>query len=84
MNNSSQGDLYSTTLVIGLIETLNSLASKNLWIFGSIAVHELSEQEKIIFEEAVQILKEKFPGKHRETRDYDIPGRKTFRFGLYF
>ena len=67
-----------------MIETLNSLATKNLWISGWIGVHELSEQKKIIFEEAVQILKEKFPGKHRETRDYDIPGRKTFRFGLYF
>ena len=66
------------TLVKGLIETLNSLATKNLWISGWIVVHESSEQNKIIFEEAVQILKEKFPGKHK------MSGRqtKTFNFGI--
>ena len=68
----------------GLIETLNFLATKSLWISGSIAVDELSEQEKNIFEEAVQILNEKFPGKHKMSIDYNHPGRKMFRFGLYF
>ena len=72
------------TVVKGLIETLNTLATKKLWISGSIVVHELSEQEKIVYEEAVKILNEKFPGKHKMSLDYDIPGRKTFRFGLYF
>ena len=67
-----------------MIETLNSLATKSLWISGTIAVDELSEQEKIIFEEAVQILNEKFPGKHKMSHDFNIPGRKVFDFGLYF
>ena len=68
----------------GLIETLNSLATKSLWISGSIDVHELSGQEEIIFQEAVQILNEKFPGKHRMSIDYENPGRKMFEFGLCF
>ena len=67
-----------------MIETLNSLATKNLWISGSIEVHELSEQEKIIFEEAVQILNEKFPGKHKMGIDYENPGRKMYHFGDYY
>ena len=71
-------------MVKGLIETLNSLATKSLWISGVIAVHELSEQEEIIFEEAVQILNEKFPGKHKMDVDFENPGRKMYHFGLYF
>ena len=67
-----------------MVETLNSLATKNLWISGSIDVDELSEQEKIIFEEAVQILNEKFPGKHKMSHDFNIPGRQMFHFGQYF
>ena len=74
MNNRSKGDLYIITLVKGLIETLNFLATKNLWISGWIVVHESSEQNKIIFEEAVLILKEKFSGKH------NMSGRQTKRF----
>ena len=84
MNNSSKGDLYIITLIKGLIETLNSLATKSLWISGSIDVTELSGQEEIIFQEAVQILNEKFPGKHRMSIDFENTGRKMFRFGLYF
>ena len=84
MNNRSKGDLYIITLVKGLIETLNSLATKSLWISGSIAVHELTEQEKNILEEAVQMFNEKFPGKHKMSIDYENPGRKMFEFGLCF
>ena len=83
MSNSSKGDLYIITLVKGLIETLNSLATKSLWISGSIDVHELSGQEEIIFQEAVQILDEKFPGKHR-MKILENPGSKMFGFGFYF
>ena len=84
MNNSSEGDLHIMTLVKGLIETLNSLATKSLWISGSIAVDELSGQEKNILEEAVQILNEKFPGKHKMSIDYNNPELKIYRFGLYY
>ena len=65
-----------------MIETLNSLATKSLWISGTIAVDELSEQENIIFEEAVQILNEKFPGEHEMYHDFHIPVCKMFHFGL--
>ena len=55
---------YSIRLQV-LIATLNYIASLNLKISGWIDVHDYGshEQQRNIFEEAVPILNEKFPGK---------------------
>merc|ERR1719491_2146687 len=59
----------------GFLDTLNCIAGLNLKISGSISVHgyidNLARQDKYMFEGAVQILNEKFPGK---CEDFSIRG----------
>ena len=66
----------------GLIVTLNFMASLNLKISGCITVSEdcSGEQARNVFEEAVTILNEKFPGK---CEIFKIYGGKTSRSNLY-
>ena len=65
-----------------LIVTLNFMASLNLKISGCINVSDdcSSEQARNIFEEAVTILNENFPGK---CEIFKIYGGKTSRSNLY-
>ena len=66
----------------GLIVTLNFMASLNLKISGCIIVTDdcSGEQARNIFEEAVTILNENFPGK---CEIFKIYGGKTSRSNLY-
>ena len=63
-------DFHTNSPLQDLTATLNYLASLNLNISGRIDVSGSLEQQRNVFEEAVQILNENFPKKHEKDESF--------------
>ena len=68
--NLKKVDFHTNSPLQDLTATLNYLASLNLNISGRIDVSGSLEQQISVFEEAVQILNEKFPKKHENDESF--------------